>query len=141
MLLIGKIWAQKMEDSLAKIIVAAAIEVHRSLGGAGLLENIYEAALCHELSLHRVTAQRQVPIPVLYKGKQIREPLFLDLLVENKVVVEIKATEKIFPFYQAQLFTYLRLTGMSMGLLINFGKERIEEGIQYMMNPIQKAAP
>ena len=75
-------------------IIGAAIEVHRVLGGPGLLESIYEAALCHEFSLKKLKFQRQLPVPVRYKGIVIRDPLYLDLLVEGKIIVEVKATEQ-----------------------------------------------
>lgn len=114
-----------MEERFLEKIITAAEEVHQLLGGPGLMENIYESALCHELSLQDMRSQRQVSIPVLYKGVSIRDPLYLDILVENQIIVEVKATEKDFPFYQAQLQTYLRLTGINQGLLINFGKENL----------------
>lgn len=123
-----------MENDLPLVIIEAAVEVHRNLGGPGLMEGIYESALCHELSLRGVQTQRQKPIPVLYKGVPVRDPLFLDILVENKVIIEVKATEKDFPFYQIQLLTYLRMTGMEFGLLINFGKQYLKDGISRIVN-------
>jgi len=110
-----------VEKSLSEQIIDAASEVHRSLG-PGLLENVYESALCYELSLRGLSFQRQVPIPVLYKGVSVRDPLFLDVLVENQIVIEVKATDKNYPYHQIQLFTHLRLLGVKSGLLINFGK-------------------
>jgi GxxExxY protein len=118
-----------MEKDLSQQIVESAIEVHRLLGGPGLLETIYESALCHELSLRGIPTQRQMQIPVTYKNKVVRDPLFLDILVDNKIIIEVKATGKDFPFYQVQLSTYLRLTGIKWGLLINFGKEFVTDGI------------
>ena len=123
-----------MEKELFQTIVDAAIDVHHHLGGPGLLETVYELALCHELSLKGVRCQRQLPIPVLYKGIVIREPLFLDVLVEGNLIIEIKATEKDYPFYQAQLLTHLRMTGIRSGLLINFGKPHIKESILQLFN-------
>jgi len=119
----------EMEEELYRKIYDAAIEVHHSLGGPGLLESIYEAALSHELSLLGLANQRQIPIPVIYKKTAVREPLYLDILVENQIIIEVKATGKDYPVYQAQLNTYLRLTGISFGLIINFGKEDVREGI------------
>lgn len=84
----------KSEDEISHQIIGASIEVHRTLGGPGLLESIYEAALCHELILRGLSIQRQRPVQVLYKGVAIKEPLFIDILVEDKVLVEVKATEK-----------------------------------------------
>lgn len=124
-----------MQENIAEEIVLAAIEVHRVLGGPGLLESVYEAALYHELSLRKIASQRQVPVPVLYKGASVRQPLFLDLLVENQIVVEIKATETDNPYYYAQLLTHLRLLGIPSGLLINFGKKQLKEnGISRICN-------
>ena len=118
-----------MEEEVAQKIIGASLEVHRLLGGPGLLENIYESALCHELSLRGLKTQRQVPVPVLYKGTSVREPLFLDVLVENSIILELKATEKEWPVYHAQLLTYLRLTGIKMGFLINFGRAYLKDAI------------
>jgi GxxExxY protein len=119
---------------LADQIIDAAGEVHRLLGGPGLLENIYESALCHELALRKIPYQRQVPIPVLYKGVCVREPLFLDILVERELVVEIKAMEKDNPYFQVQLFTHMKLLGVKSGLLINFGKQHLKDGICRLAN-------
>jgi GxxExxY protein len=116
-------------EPLCQQIVDAAELVHSHLGGPGLLETVYECALCHELALKGVRYKRQVAVPVLYRGVVIREPLFLDILVEDTLVVEVKATERDFPFYQAQLLTYLKLTGVPLGLLVNFGKLRLTEGV------------
>lgn len=118
-----------MEDEFLRKIVDAALEVHRLLGGPGLLENIYESALCHELSLQGIATQRQLPIPIVYKGSPIRDPLYLDILVDKKVIVEVKANEKHYPYYEAQLLTHLRLTGIKSGLLINFGKKILKDGV------------
>jgi GxxExxY protein len=123
-----------MKNDLSQIIIDAAIEVHNQLGGPGLLEGIYETALCHELSLRGLQSQRQLPIPVVYKGVTVREPLYLDILVEKQLIIEVKAYEKDYPFYQAQLLTYLRMTGIKEGLLINFGKEALKEGIRRVFN-------
>ncbi len=123
-----------MEKDLSQQVIDAAMEVHKLLGGPGLMETIYESALCHELSLRGLHTLRQVPIPVKYKSAEVREPLFLDILVENKLIIEVKATSKDFPYYQIQLLTYLRLTGKEKGLLINFGKPHLFEGICHLVN-------
>ncbi len=125
-----------MEKELADQIIASAVEVHRLLGGPGLLESIYESALCHELSLRGIKTQRQVPIPVLYKGAFVRDPLYLDILVEDQAILEIKATERDYPFFQIQLSTYLRLTGVKSGMLINFGKQYVKDGICRLTNEL-----
>lgn len=121
------------EQDLVHQIIGAAIEVHRLLGGPGLIENVYESALCHELTLRGLLNQRQISVPVLYKGFPVREPLFLDILVESKVIVEVKAIGKENPYYQAQLATHLRLTGLKFGLLIDFGKKLLKDGIIRIM--------
>jgi len=123
-----------MENELSKVIIGAAIEVHCTLGGPGLLESVYEAALCHELALRKLRIQRQMPVPVVYKGVTIRDPLYLDILVEGKVIVEVKAVEHDHAIYQTQILTYLRLTNTKLGLLINFGKERLKDGIFRVVN-------
>lgn len=124
----------KSEDEISHQIIGASIEVHRTLGGPGLLESIYEAALYHELILRGLNIQQQRPVQVIYKGVAIKEPLFIDILVENKVIVEIKATEKNHPIYETQLLTYLRLTGIKLGLLVNFGAPYVKDGISRIIN-------
>ena len=123
-----------LDNSPSYKIIGAAIEVHRALGGPGLLESIYESALCHELSLQGLRTQTQVPVDVNYKGVKIRDPLFLDILVDDKIIVEVKATEKENPIHQVQLLTYLRLTGLRLGLVINFGSRHLKEGISRVIN-------
>jgi GxxExxY protein len=122
------------ENPLSYKIIGAAIEVHRTLGGPGLLESIYESALCHELSLQGLSVKSQVPIDVNYKGVKIREPLVLDILVNDQIIVEVKATEKHNPIHQVQLLTYLRLTNLRLGLLINFGSSHVKEGVSRVIN-------
>jgi len=124
----------ELDNSLSYKIIGAAIEVHRTLGGPGLLEKVYEAALCHELTLQGLKVQTQVPVEVHYKGIIVREPLILDLLVENRLIIEAKATEKENPIHEVQLLTYLRLTGLHLGLVINFGSKHVKEGIKRVIN-------
>ncbi len=126
----------KIEDKLAHQIIGACIEVHRTLGGPGLLESVYEAALCHELTLRGLRIQRQKPVQVVYKGVSIKDPLFIDILVEDKVLVEVKAVEKYQPIYETQVLTYLRLSGIKLGLLINFGAPYVKDGISRIINGI-----
>lgn len=123
-----------MIKELGTTISDAAVEVHQQLGGPGLLESIYESALCHELSLRGLQSQRQVPIPVLYKNREVRDPLYLDILVDNKLIIEVKATGIDYPLYKIQLLTYLRLMKIKYGLLINFGKERVKESVEWVVN-------
>jgi GxxExxY protein len=122
------------ENEISHKVIGAAIEVHRTLGGPGLLESIYESSLCHELSLRGLAFKRQVLIPVCYKDMLVKDSLCLDILVENKVIIEIKATEEKHSIHQVQLLTYLRLTNLKLGLLINFGQEYIKDGIQRVIN-------
>jgi GxxExxY protein len=122
------------EDEISYKVIGAAIEVHKTLGGPGLLEGVYESCLYHELRLMGLKVERQVRVPVTYKGAEVREPLIIDLLVENKLIIEVKATEKDSPIHKVQLLTYLRLTGKKLGLLINFGRESVKEGISRIVN-------
>ena len=124
----------KIENVISDKIIDAAIEVHKTLGGPGLLESIYESALFHELKLRNISVQSQVQIPLIYKGYNINAPLRLDLLVGQKVIVEIKATEKELSIHKAQVLTYLRLTGFKLGLVLNFGQERLIDVITRVAN-------
>ena len=110
-------------------IIGAAIEVHRVVG-PGLLESAYEDCLCHELKLRAIAFERQRPLPVEYKEIRLDCGYRLDLLVENTVVVEIKAVSTIEPIHEAQLLTYLRLGGWQVGLLINFNVPVLKNGIR-----------
>jgi GxxExxY protein len=124
----------EIDNTLTYKIIGAAMEVHRALGGPGLLESIYESALCHELALQGLKIQSQVPVEVRYKGIIVRDPLVLDILVENQIIVEVKATEKESPIHEVQLLTYLRLSDIRLGLVINFGNKYIKEGIKRVIN-------
>ncbi len=123
-----------MENEISYKIIGAAIEVHSTLGGPGLLESVYESSLCHELSLRGLKVQKKLIVPVEYKDVVVKDPLWLYIFVENKVIIEVKATEKMHDIHQAQLLTYLRLTGMKLGLLINFGQECVKDGICRVVN-------
>lgn len=114
-------------------IIGAAIEVHR-LTGPGLLESIYEEALCKELRLRDKCVQRQVSLPVIFKGEALDSHLKIDLLVDGGVIVEVKAIEKILPVHRAQLLTYLRLQDLWLGLLINFNVELLRDGVRRILN-------
>ncbi|MFV0339052.1 MAG: GxxExxY protein [Parachlamydiaceae bacterium] len=124
----------KVELEVSKAVIGAAIEVHKTLGGPGLLESIYETALCHELSLQGIQVKRQVPIKVSYKGIDTQERLIVDLLVENKLIIEVKAVENNHPIFKSQLLTYLRLTGLKLGLILNFGNQQLKDGIERVVN-------
>ncbi|MCW8985252.1 MAG: GxxExxY protein [Thermoanaerobaculales bacterium] len=115
-------------------IVDAAIEVHRELGGPGLLESIYEEALAQELSERGLTVERQKTVPVFYKGRRLATDFRIDLLVEQQVIVECKATSITNPVFGAQVLTYLRLLDLKLGLVVNFGKKRVADGIHRVAN-------
>ena len=116
-------------NSLTHEIIGAAIEVHRHLG-PGLLESSYRECLCHELLIREVSFRREYGLPLQYKGIRLECGYRLDLLVGGLVVVEIKAVERIAPIHAAQLLTYLRIGGWSVGLLINFNVAVLKEGIR-----------
>jgi GxxExxY protein len=118
-----------IEQTLTNEILRAAMEVHRQLG-PGLLESVYEQCLCRELRLRQVPFACQVPCPVVYKGEQIDATYRLDLLVADKVVIEVKAVGELLRVHEAQLLSYLRLTGKRVGLLINFNVPMLKEGIR-----------
>jgi len=122
------------ENQISKIILDAAIEVHRTLGGPGLLESVYEEALAWELQHRRLPVERQKLIPITYKGQTLGTPLRLDLLVGDKVIVECKATTNYIPIFETQGLTYLRLTGLKLGLVINFGERLIKDGYHRVVN-------
>ncbi len=125
---------KEMEDEISHKIIGAAIEVHKVLGGPGLLEGVYESCLCHELALRGLEVQRQLAVPVNYKGTAVRDPLYIDILVQGSVIVEVKATEKLHSIHQVQLLTYLRLLRRKLGLLVNFGQEYVKDGISRVVN-------
>ncbi len=110
-------------------IIGAAIEVHRLLG-PGLLESAYEGCLCHELTLRKLGVQRQVPVPVVYKEVKLECGYRLDLVVERKVMLELKSIEAFSPVHEAIMLTYLRLSGYRIGLLINFNVTILKDGIR-----------
>lgn len=125
-----------IENKITDLVIGAAIEVHKTLGGPGLLESIYEEALAYELELRKIKFQRQLTIPVLYKGVPIKDALRLDLLVEDRVIIEVKATEKPLEVHCAQVLTYLRLTNRKLGLVLNFGLPRLRDGIFRIVNDL-----
>lgn len=117
-----------IHEKLSHEIRGAAIEVHKTLG-PGLLESLYEECLCRELSLRGRRFRRQIPMPVSYKGVQLDCGYRLDVLVEELIVLELKSVEVILPLHEAQLLTYLRLSGKRLGLLMNFNVELMKDGI------------
>ncbi len=117
------------EEHIAKVIVGAAYAVHSALG-PGLLENIYEVCFCHELSKRNLSYRRQVAVPIIYDGITFDEGLRLDVLVEERVICELKAVETMHPVFLSQLLTQLKLTRKRLGFLINFNVPLIKEGIK-----------
>lgn len=117
------------DDPLSYRIIGAAIEVHRLLG-PGLLESAYEECLCLELSLLGIPFERQVPLPIVYKSMTLLRAYKPDLLIDKAVIVELKTIEKILPVHEAQLLTYLRLSGLERGLLFNFNSVPLKSGIR-----------
>jgi len=117
-----------IQEQLTEQVIGAAIEVHRELG-PGLLESAYEECFCHELHLRNLGFQRQVDLPVAYKDLKLDCGYRLDVVIENLVVVELKSIGQVLPVHQAQLLTYLRLSGKKVGLLINFNVAVLKSGI------------
>jgi GxxExxY protein len=116
-------------DPLTESVIGAAIEVHRILG-PGLLESIYQRALCHELGLRGINHIPQQRVPVAYKGVELDDDLKMDIIVENRLVVELKAIDELLPIHEAQLLTYLPLSGHRIGLLLNFNVRLLKDGIK-----------
>ena len=106
-------------DTLTDQIIGLAIDVHRHLG-PGLLESAYEECLCYELGDHEIAFKRQVPLPVIYKSVRLDCGYRIDIVVENRLILELKATERLMPIHEAQVLTYMRLSGITTGLLLNF---------------------
>ena len=120
-------------NQITEGIIGAAIEVHRALG-PGLLESAYEPCLAHELESRHLAVQRQVMLPLLYRGLRLDTGFRMDMVVDGLVVVEVKAVERLLPIHQAQLLTYLKLSGHTLGLLINFNVTLIKYGIKRLIN-------
>jgi GxxExxY protein len=120
-------------DELTDQVIGACIEVHRALG-PGLLESAYEECLCHELSLRKLAFERQVPMPVAYKAVKLDCGYRLDIVVERRLVLELKTVETLLPIHQAQLLTYLKLSGMTYGLLVNFHVPVLKHGLKRIVN-------
>ncbi len=121
--------AETQRDSLSEQVIGLAIEVHRALG-PGLLESAYEACLCYELSEQDIPFKRQRPLPVTYKGVQLDCGYRLDLTVADELVVELKTVDRILPVHHAQLLTYLKLSGIHTGLILNFNVPMLKDGIK-----------
>ena len=120
-------------NDLTEEIIGCAIKVHRVLG-PGLLESAYEVCLVHELRKAGLKAERQVALPVIYEGLRLDADYFIDILVEDTVVIELKSVEHILPIHEAQLLTYLKLANKKLGLLINFNVTLLKNGIKRRIN-------
>lgn len=125
------------ENEISEKIIGCAIEVHRVLG-PGLLESVYEEALCHELKLQGLRFERQKSVPIPYKNIKLASDLRLDLLVEDKVIVDLKAKEKLSKIDKPQLLTYLRLSDKRLGLIINYHVKLLREGIHRVVNNLNE---
>ena len=121
------------ENALSEKIIGCAIEVHKEIG-PGLIESVYEEALCHEFSLAGIPFVRQQKVPINYKGVLLATPLRLDLMVDERVIVDNKSKKELTEIDKQQLLSYLRLTGFRLGLLINYNTLRLVDGIQRVIN-------
>jgi GxxExxY protein len=119
-------------EELTEKLIAAAIEVHRHLG-PGLLESAYEECYCHELSLQNIVFEKQKSLPLEYKGIKLDCGYRMDIVADNKVVIEFKCVEEIMPVHEAQLLTYLKLSGLKVGFIMNFHTARMKDGIRRMV--------
>jgi GxxExxY protein len=126
---------QMNENEISLEIVRAALEVHKALG-PGLLEKAYEECMCREFSIRGIQFTRQVEVPVIYKGIKLDCGFKLDILVEDLVIIEIKAVARVLPVHEAQLLTYLKVTEKKLGLLINFNETKVKYGIRRVINGI-----
>ncbi len=115
-------------------VIGCAIEVHRHLG-PGLLESVYETCLCDELASAGLSLARQRSLPIIYKGKTLDRHYLMDIIVEEALVIEVKAIHQILPIHEAQLQTYLRLSGLQLGLMLNFNTIQMKDGIRRVIAP------
>jgi len=125
------------ENEIGTIVIESAIEIHRELG-PGLLESVYEVVLSKELQDRGLNVQRQVPVPIEYKGMRFTEGFRADIIVEGKVILELKSIEKVVSAHKKQVQTYLRLTGCKLGYLLNFGEDVMKSGITRCVNGLEE---
>ncbi len=128
------------ENEIGTTLLEAAIHIHRELG-PGLLETVYEVILARELSDRGLMVQRQVPVPIVFKGIRFDEGFRADIIIENKVLLELKSVERIVPAHKKQVQTYLRLTGLKLGYLLNFGEAVLKSGITRCVNGLEEYNP
>ena len=126
------------ENDIGAVIVDNAVHLHRALG-PGLLETVYEATLARRLERAGLRVSRQVSVPIEFEGEKFEEGFRADLIVEGKVLVELKSVEKVHPAYKKQLLTYLKLTGLKLGYLLNFGEELMKNGITRIIHGVLDA--
>ncbi|MGD9039454.1 MAG: GxxExxY protein [Desulfobacteraceae bacterium] len=126
-------------NKLSSTIIGAAVEVHKALG-PGLLESAYEECLSHELDLRNLVVERQKSLPLVYKGKQLDCGYRLDIVVENRIILELKSCEKIEEIHKAQLLTYLKISGLKLGLLLNFNMPVMKDGVVRIVNNLEEPA-
>lgn len=121
------------ENAIGKQLVDAAVQIHRELG-PGLLETVYEVVLARELESRGLRVRRQVSVPIVYRGVRFEEGFRADVIVEDKVIVELKSVEQLSKVHSKQVFTYLKLTGLKLGFLLNFGTNLMKDGIERIVN-------
>jgi GxxExxY protein len=124
---------QDAVNAVSGTVIGAAIEVHRIMG-PGSMESVYEECLILELALRGIEAERQVHTPLKYKGQELRTMLRTDLIVQNSLLVEVKSVDKLAPIHDSQVLTYLKLTGLPVGLLLNFNETLLKNGIKRLAN-------
>jgi GxxExxY protein len=124
-------------NQLSSKVIGAAIEVHKALG-PGLLESTYQKCLSHELRLHGISCEDEKPLPLVYKGEKLECGYRLDIVVENTIILELKSCEKLEPIHKAQLLTYLKLSGLKLGLLLNFNVPLMRDGIVRVVNEFEE---
>ena len=128
-----KLYSQNEVNLITQKIIGAAIEIHRNLG-PGLFESVYEECLCYELELQNIDFEQQKYIPIFYKEKAFDTGFRADLVVEHKIVVELKSVEALLPIHEVQVFNYLKLSDLRVGLLINFNVPILKQGIKRIVN-------
>ena len=124
-------------NQLSSKIIGSAIEVHKALG-PGLLESSYQKCLCHELRLRGISFEEEKPFPLVYKGEELECGYRLDIIVENAIIVELKSCDKLEPIHKAQLLTYLKLSDLKLGLLLNFNVPFMRDGIVRVVNELEE---
>jgi GxxExxY protein len=127
------------ENQISNVVIGCAIEVHKTLGGPGLLESVYEEALAWELEQKGLTVKRQLELPIRYKGILLSSPLRLDVLIEDKVIVECKAVREYNDIFEVQALTYLRMTDLRLGLVMNFGERVLKLGVHRVVNNLKES--